>query len=203
MTPDSSHALTASLRQWMAGDRSVESSLLDTVYPLLRAVAQRQLGGHGRITLQATELAHEAFLKLREQSRVTVADRQHFLAFAARVMRNLVVDHVRARAASKRGGDLSIVGLESAGDLPSFGADSMIDWLAIDHALRGLERESPAHARLAELRYFLGLSVDQCAEQLQVTPVMAQRMWRFARAWLAASLTGAGPAPPGAPGSRQ
>lgn len=180
----------------MAGDRTVEASLLDTVYPLLRAIAQRQLGGHGRITLQATELAHEAFLKLREQSRVSVEDRQHFLAFAARVMRNLLIDHVRARAADKRGGQVSIVGLEGAGDLPSVGAvDAMIDWLAIDHALRGLERESPAHARLAELRYFLGLSVDQCAEQLAVSPATAQRMWRFARAWLAAALTGTTAAP--------
>lgn len=190
MTADASHALTAALRQWMSGDHSVEASLLDTVYPLLRAIAQRQLGAHGRITLQATELAHEAFLRLREQSRVAVEDRQHFMAFAARVMRNLVIDHVRSRGASKRGGDLAIVGLDSAGELAGAGADSIIDWLAIDHALRGLEHESPTHARLAELRYFLGLSVEQCAEHLGVSTPTAQRMWRFARAWLAAALTG-------------
>ncbi len=184
-------SLTSSLQQWMAGDHSVESELLATVYPWLRAVAQRQLNGGGRITLQATELAHEAFLRLRQESRVTVEDRQHFLNFAARVMRNLVVDHVRERAASKRGGDVLIIGIDQAADLPSGGPDRMVDWLAIDHALRDLEQESREHARLAEMRYFLGMTIEQCAQELGISEAMVQQRWRFARAFLAVRLVSA------------
>jgi RNA polymerase sigma factor (TIGR02999 family) len=189
VTPDvPAQALTASLRQWMSGDHSGEATLLATIYPLLRAIAQRQLSVNGRITLQATELAHEAFLRLRERSQLAVEDRKHFLAFAARVMRNLIIDHLRERSASKRGGEVLIVGMEQIGDLPTGGVDPLINWLAIDHALRGLERESMEHARLAEMRYFLGLSVEQCAEELGVSAPTVHRMWRFARAWLAAHL---------------
>lgn len=193
MNADStSSSVTTSLRRWMAGDRSVEPELLATVYPWLRAVAQQQLNGGGRITLQATELAHEAFLRLREESRVAVEDRQHFLGFAARVMRNLIVDHVRERAASKRGGDIVIVGIDQIPELPSMGPDRMIDWMAIDQALRELERESPVHARLAELRYFLGMTIEQCAEELGLTVPVIQHRWRFARAFLAVRLSGSG-----------
>ncbi|MCU0755912.1 MAG: ECF-type sigma factor [Xanthomonadales bacterium] len=191
MNPDSPKgSLTGSLRRWMAGDHSAEAELLDTVYPWLRAVAQRQLRSGGRITLQATELAHEAFLRLREESRIAVEDRQHFLSFAARVMRNLVIDHIRERSTSKRGGDVVIIGLHQADDLPQGGLDRMADWLAIDHALRDLEQESREHAQLAEMRYFLGMTIEQCAEELGITAAMVQLRWRFARAFLATRLSG-------------
>lgn len=182
----------------MAGDRSVEAALVGTVYPWLRAVAQRQLRDGGRITLQATELANEAFLRLRRESRVEVEDRRHFLSLAAKVMRNLIIDHLRRRAADKRGGAIFVVGLEQAGDLPSVGTDALVDWLAIDHALRDLEQESIEHARLAEMRYFLGMSIDQCAEELGITRSAVQQRWRFARAFLGARL-GAVRVDPGPP----
>jgi RNA polymerase sigma factor (TIGR02999 family) len=179
-------SITESLSRWTAGDRSVEAELMAHVYPVLRRVAQRQLNQSGPLTLQATELANEAFIKLRQANAIEVESRDQFTGLAARVVRNLIIDRIRENHAQKRGGEFERVDIEELHQLPGqMDRNSQIDWLALDAALQDLEREEPKHARLVELRYFLGMSIEQAAVQLGVSVPTANRLWRFARAYLA------------------
>lgn len=179
-------SITESLARWASGDRSVETELMQHVYPVLRRIAQRQLGQSGPITLQATELANEAFIRLRNSSKLEMGSREQFAGLAARVLRNLIIDRVREASAQKRGGDFDRVDVSEIEQLPAQSErGSEVDWLALDAALQRLESEEPRHARLVELRYFLGMSIEQAAAELEVSVATANRMWRFARAFLA------------------
>jgi RNA polymerase sigma factor (TIGR02999 family) len=177
--------LTQSLLRWNAGDLSVEKDLMKTIYPILRSLAQEQLSRSGPITMQATELANEAFIKLRLNGAEYINTQYQFMSFIARVLRNLIVDHVRLRTANKRGGNLERVQIAELMNLPSEeGVMSEIDWIALDAALVALEQEDAMYARLVELRYFLGYSIEQSAAQLDVSIATANRMWRFSRVFL-------------------
>jgi RNA polymerase sigma factor (TIGR02999 family) len=177
--------LTQSLLRWNAGDLSVEKELMKTIYPILRSLAQDQLSRSGPITMQATELANEAFIKLRLNGAEYINTQHQFMSFIARVLRNLIVDHVRLRTANKRGGNLERVQIAELMNLPSEeGVMSEIDWIALDAALVALEQEDAMYARLVELRYFLGYSIEQSAAQLDVSIATANRMWRFSRVFL-------------------
>lgn len=179
-------SITESLARWATGDRSVENELMQHVYPVLRRIAQRQLGQNGPITLQATELANEAFIRLRNSSSIEVGSREQFAGLAARVVRNLIIDRVRESSAQKRGGEFDRVDVAELEHLPALAdRSSELDWLALDAALQLLEQEEPKHARLVELRYFLGMNIEQSAAELGVSMATANRMWRFARAFLA------------------
>jgi RNA polymerase sigma factor (TIGR02999 family) len=159
--------------------------LLEAVYDQLRAIAQQRMsaegGGH---TLQATALVHEAFLRIGQGRRVPFTDRAHFFAAAAEAMRRILIDHARAKAAAKRGGGgpggrvpLSVVDL--AGD------SDPAEILALDRALERLEREEPEVAAVVRLRFFAGLSGDETAGTLAISPRQVDRLWAYARAWLA------------------
>jgi RNA polymerase sigma factor (TIGR02999 family) len=178
--------LTQSFAKWNAGDLSVEPELMQTIYPILRALAQDELSNNSRVTMQATELAHEAFIKLRSGD-YAVENKFQFMGFMAHMLRNLIVDHLRQRGRMKRGGRVQFVRFEEAkledADPNEYDFKD-VDWIALDAALSKLEQQEPNYARLVELRYFLGYGIEQSALQLGVSTATANRMWRFSRAFL-------------------
>jgi len=180
--------VTALLDDWSRGDRQALDRLLPLVYRELRGIAARQLrherNGH---TLQPTALVHEAYLRLVEQRNVDWQSRAHFYGVAALVMRRILVDHARRQAAAKRGDNLRRVPLEAVID-GSTGAE--IPVLALDQALSRLEQVDHALARIVELRAFGGLTIDEAAHVLNVSPSTVKRDWRTAKAWLTRELGG-------------
>jgi RNA polymerase sigma factor (TIGR02999 family) len=174
--------VTTLLRQWKGGDDSALDRLLPLVYAELRRIAARHLrrerAGH---SLQPTGLVHEAYLRLVASPGPEWQDRAHFFGVSARLMRQILVDHARARGAAKRGGAARRVTL-TEGVEPAVVRD--LDLLALDEALRRLEAMDPVQGRVVELRYFAGLSIEETAEVLGKSPATVNREWRMARAWL-------------------
>lgn len=176
-----------------AGDSSATDELYPAVYDQLRAIA----GGYFRNqrpdqTLQATALVHEAYLKLIDQSSADWKDRTHFFAVAAQAMRQILIDHARARGAVKRGKGWSRVSIRRAeSDLASEGDTTLDDVLWLDEALNELADFAPRQAQIIELRFFAGLSVDEVAEAIGVSPRTVDLDWKLARAWLARRSAGA------------
>ena len=183
--------VTHVLRQVSSGDQAAAGDLLPLVYDQLRALAQQRMmherPGH---TLQATALVHEAFLKLVGPRAIPWAGQAHFYAAAAEAMRRILVDHARTRHRGKRGGKGSRV-LLNVLDLAE--AQNSEEILALDEALCRLEQQEPAVSEVVRLRFFAGLSVDQTAESLGVSPRSVDRRWKFARAWLFRELHPDGP----------
>lgn len=179
--------LTELLRQASDGDGAAVDALLPHVYQELRRLAggymRREREGH---TLEATGLVHEAYLKLVDQSRVEWQNRSHFFGIAATAMRRILVDHARTRQADKRGGGVEHVDIHD--DIIS--SDERGDELiAVDEALNRLAAWDPAKSRVIELRFFGGLSIEECADVMQVSVATVNRHWRMAKAWLHGELT--------------
>lgn len=179
-----SQELTDLLQRWRAGDKTAERQAFDEIYPILRALARKQLAQPGAYTLQPTDLAHEAYLKLAEQQRMEWQDRGHFLAIAARIVRRVVVDYLRERQALKRGSGEPKLSLDMLSDSDAPAAADSFDWLRLDKILEELEFFDPDGARLVELRYFTGLSVPAIAKAQEVSESTIARQWRATRAWL-------------------
>ncbi|MBK8913337.1 MAG: sigma-70 family RNA polymerase sigma factor [Phycisphaerales bacterium] len=167
-----------------AGDGSAAGHLFEIVYEQLRGIAgsyfRHQRSDH---TLQPTALVHEAYVKLIGGEEVQPRDRGHFFALAARVMRQILVDHARARGREKRGGDGSWQRLTLDG-IALDDPQRPLDLLALEEALTRLAALNESHARLVELRFFGGLEEDEAAEVLGISRATASRAWRFVRAWL-------------------
>lgn len=182
--------LTNLLNRWRAGDRSIEPQVMDAIYPFLRAFAHRQVAGNRGFTLQPTELAHEAYIRLAGQTVTDWQSRGHFFAIAARIVRRVVIDYLRERGAEKRGRHEVTVSIDllEEGDLPI--AESGVDWLGIDAVLTELERVDASSVRIIELRYFAGLSLEDTAAATGVSRATLVRQWRTARAWLHGRLEG-------------
>jgi RNA polymerase sigma factor (TIGR02999 family) len=176
------HDVTTLLGEWSRGNRGALEQLLPMVYAELRRMAARQLRrerpGH---TLQPTALVHEVYLRLVDQRRVDWHNRAHFFGVAAQVMRRILVDHARRQSAGKRGDGVPGVALEVARSAP---APNDIPVLALDHALGRLEAIDADLAKIVELRAFGGLTIEEAAHVLDVSPSTAKRDWRAARAWL-------------------
>ena len=172
---DITHLLIA-VREGQAGARD---RLLPQVYDQLRAIARHRIGPG--VTLSATELVHEAYLKLFDQTRLSLGDRKHFFAVAAMAMRQIVVDHARRRLSQKRGGGLRRIDLDAV-DLAV--EDRVAEIVSIDDALRRLAELDERLARVVEMRFFGGLTVEETAEALDVDPRTVKRDWRKARALL-------------------
>jgi RNA polymerase sigma factor (TIGR02999 family) len=174
--------VTALLGDWSRGDRTAFNQLLPLVYAELRRVAARQLR-HERAdhTLQPTALVHEVFIRLVDQRNVDWQNRAHFFGVAAQVMRRILVDHARRHDAGKRGDGVRAVSLDEAKDVAA--ADEM-PILALDQALDRLEKIDGGLAKIVELRAFGGLTIDEAAHVLSVSPSTAKREWRTAKAWL-------------------
>lgn len=176
--------ITGLLERWRGGDEQAFERLLPVVYRQLRVLAYRQFqqesAGH---TLQPTELVHEAYLKLLGQDPGRVENRTHFFALAAKAMRQVLVDYARRKTAEKRAGDRRRVTLTDALGTPAETGPT-VDALALDEALGRLGEIRPRAAQVVELRYFGGLTLDQTAEVLSVTPKTVSRDWNTARLWL-------------------
>lgn len=178
-----SNDVTRLLLRWSQGDRSALDQLLPLVYAELRGMAARHLrrerDGH---TLEPTALVHEVFLRLVDQQEANWHNRAQFLGVAAQLMRRILVDYARARHAAKRGGAMTLVSLEQAGEVAE--PQAVADVLAVDEALERLAAHDPDQSRIVELRFFAGLTVEEVAHLLQRSERTVKREWRLARAWL-------------------
>lgn len=170
------------LEAWNRGDGQAVDELLPLVYSELRALAGRYFRSErADHTLQPTALVHEAWLRLKGAAGYTLQDRAHFIGLAASAMRQILVDHARAHRAGKRGGGQARVVLDEAF---AFSDRGDLDLVALDEALQALGSLEPRQARIVELRFFAGLTVEETAEALGLSPATVKRDWTFARAWL-------------------
>lgn len=193
--------VTRLLLQWRAGDEAALAALFPIVYDELRALAQRHLRRErGEHTLQRTALVHEAFLRLADQNQVDWQSRAQFFGIASQMMRRILVDHARKSAAAKRGGGarpLDIDAVLGAGDDADGDTgvprepphEAGVDFEAIHAALERLEALDARQGKLVELRFFGGLSIQEAAGVIGVSPATAKREWAVARAWLQRELT--------------
>lgn len=163
--------------------------LVDDAYAELRRVADRYVRRERAQTVQATELVHEAYLRLAKDAPARWENRAHFIAIAAIAMRRLLVERARRRGAAKRGGVQVQVTLDES--LLATDAAAAIDLVALDRALTRLAQVDATLARVVELRYFGGLSVDETAQAMGISPATVKRHWALARAWLLRDLEGA------------
>ena len=183
-----SYEVTGLLRQWSAGDERARDRLIPLLYDRLRELAHQQLGGAPLDnSLNTTELVHEAYIRLVDAPRVDLPDRAHFLALASEIMRNLLVDRARARLAAKRGGGVIPLDLD---DFDWISDENLENVAVLDDALKRLERLSPRQGQLVQHRYFGGLTLEESAVAMGVSPATAKRELRAARAWLALDLNG-------------
>lgn len=170
------------LKDWSGGNRASGDVLLALVYDELRRIARQYLRKErADHTLQPTALVHEAYLKLVDLSEVSWQNRAHFFAVASNVMRHILVDHARARATDKRGGEAQRIALEDAENLSD---DADIDLLALDEALKQLATFDEQQSRIVELRFFGGLTIEETAHVLEISPATVKREWTLAKAWL-------------------
>jgi len=183
-----SHEITEILMAAREAPERAADRLLPLIYDQLKALAQRHLGrenpGH---TLQATALVHEAYVHLVDQTRATFRDRHHFFAVAATAMRRILVDHARTKGRTKRGGDRKRIELDMVVDLA---ADTGIDLPSLDAALERLNQVDERKAKLVDLRFFAGLTIEEAAEVLELSPATAKRDWIVAKGILYRELTG-------------
>lgn len=184
MSPNqSNHDVTGLLQRWQAGDADALERLLPLVYDELRRVARARLReeqpGH---TLQATALVHEAYLRLVGGRPPTPQNRTHLFGVAARLMREILVDHARRKAAGKRGGGAAtLIELDQSVAAPEIGT---LDLLALDEALTELHALDERLCRVVEMKFFAGLNIDETAQALRVSTATVERDWTVAKAWL-------------------
>jgi RNA polymerase sigma factor (TIGR02999 family) len=187
--PVSTRHVTRLLIDWRQGNQAALDELLPLVYNELRHLAQARLRqepqGH---TLQATALVHEAYVRLVDLDRLTLSDRAHFFAMAARVMRQVLVDHARRKRSDKRGGGatrITLIGVSAAAP-----GHSDVDVIDLDSALEELAALDERMARVVEMKFFVGMTLDETAEALQVSHATIERDWAMAKAWLFRRLAG-------------
>jgi RNA polymerase sigma factor (TIGR02999 family) len=186
-------AVTTLLLRWRQGDKAALDDVVPIVYDELRRVARARLKGQHTNSLQTTALVHEVYLRLVNRDCTTIHDRTHFFALAARLMRQILVDHSRRRLADKRGGGATIVSLD---DVTPAARTSEVDVLALDEALEQLNSFDEQLCRVVELKFFAGLNIDEAAEALDVSTATVERNWALAKAWLHQRLSlAADPAP--------
>jgi RNA polymerase sigma-70 factor (ECF subfamily) len=189
--------ITLLLRAWSAGDRSAEAEVLPLVYEELRKIARTGLNGDaGSITLQATDIVNEAYLRLAQQRETDWQDRQHFFAVTTTVVRRILLDAARKRLADKRDKRREAISLDADPEAPlplqAMTESRAAELIDLDSALDALSAVYPRQARLVELRYFSGLSVEETAEYLDVSAATAKRDWVMAKAWLYRRLSDTG-----------
>jgi RNA polymerase sigma factor (TIGR02999 family) len=179
--PSAEHDVTALLQQWSDGDQSALDELLPIIYDELRRLAHAYLR-HERSeqTLQTTALVHETYLRLVRQRSVNWKNRSHFFGIAAQAMRRILIDAARRRVADKRGGGATFVFDDDRP--PTIRLDERL--VALDNALKELEKIDPDQSRIVELRYFGGMTIEETAEAMRLSPATIKREWSTARAWL-------------------
>jgi RNA polymerase sigma factor (TIGR02999 family) len=179
---DKPQEISVILKDWSGGNRASADVLLTLVYDELRKIAGKYLrkerSGH---TLQPTALVHEAYMKMIDISDINWQDRAHFFAVSANVMRHILVDPARAKLADKRGGDSERIALEDAISLSN---EPNVDLLAVDEALNELAGFDEQQSRIVELRFFGGLTIEETAHVVGISPATVKREWTMAKAWL-------------------
>jgi RNA polymerase sigma-70 factor, ECF subfamily len=188
----SSQEITQWLIAWSNGDQNALNQLIPLVHKELRRLAKHYIRQERRrarrgITMQTTVLVNEAYLRLIDAGNVEWQNRTHFFAIAAQLMRRILVDYARSRSYLKRGGGLQQISLDEAAD---FSKERAPDLVALDEALEALAKIDERKSRLVELRFFGGLSVEEAAEVLRVSPTTVMRDWRLAKSWLFHELSG-------------
>jgi RNA polymerase sigma factor (TIGR02999 family) len=174
--------VTSLLLDWSHGDKAALERLTPLVYDELKRLAKRYLRKErSEHTLQSTALANEAFVRLIDQKQVEWQSRAHFFGVAAQMIRRILVDHARARRTSKRGGGLLQLSLDEALGIPD---GRSVELIALDEALDQLSRLDEKQGRVVELRFFVGLSIEETAEVIGVSPTTVKREWISAKAWL-------------------
>jgi RNA polymerase sigma factor (TIGR02999 family) len=182
LRPAPSNQITELLARWSEGEIAAREKLVPLVYEELRRLARHCLGGERPDhTLQSAALVHEAYLRLVGHTSVHWDDHVHFFAVAAQLMRRILVDHARKKGAGKRGGDRITMTLNE--ELAPT-KERYLDVVALDDALSELSRMNPKHGRIVELRFFAGLSIEETAQAMGISPATVKRDWAAARAWL-------------------
>src|SRR5579884_3841328 len=180
--PDEYRDVTRLLGEWQNGDQSALDRLMPLVYNELRRIAAHYLhserSGH---TLQTTALVHEAYIRLVDENRIEWKSRTHFFGVAATLIRNILIDYARAQKAAKRGAGAAKLSIEEAFAVR---VDSQADILAVDDALDALHKIDPQQARIVELRFFAGLTIEETAEALNISPSTVKRDWILAKTWI-------------------
>jgi len=178
----SPNAVTELLVRWNEGDLASRDALIPLVYDELRRIAQKHLAGQrSDHTLQATALVHEAYMRLVNRKAVNWQGRTHFFALSAQMMRQILVDHARMRKASKRGGGAVTLVLEEA---VGYAKGASLDLIELDNAMKRLASLDPRQCQIVELRFFGGLSIEEAARVVDISPATAKREWATARVWL-------------------
>lgn len=190
--PDLPPEISELLIRWETGDKEALRVLFPLIYKDLRRLAHhhmhQQRPDH---TLQPTALVHEAYMRLENQRPAHFQNRNHFVAVCALLMRQILAEYERARRAAKRGGGVGNVTLEDAHGLVR---GRGVDLIALDDALNGLSRLDPAQSRVVELRFFGGLSIEETAVEMGISPATVKRLWSTARVWLYREMSGEPPA---------
>ncbi len=187
MAIPSTQEVTEMLLAWNRGEAGALEQLTPLVYAELRRIAHRHMAGqHPGHTLQTTALVHEAYLRLIDCQQVGWQDRNHFFSLSSRLMRRILVEFARSRQRLKRGGQAVKVSLNDG----IISTDQGVDLVALDDALKNLAAMDPRKCQVVELRFFGGLSVQETAEELQVSPETIHRDWKMAKMWLLRELAG-------------
>jgi RNA polymerase sigma factor (TIGR02999 family) len=182
--PPGDPEVTSLLVEWRLGDQAALDRLIPIVYQELRRVANARLRSESaQHTLQTTALVHEAYLRLVGLDRMTLENRTHFFAMAARLMRQILVDHARRKHAEKRGGGVTVLTLDDT-EADAGHSENIVDVLALDEALAGLAALDERLGRVVELRYFAGLSIAETSAALAGSSATVERDWTVAKAWL-------------------
>jgi RNA polymerase sigma-70 factor (ECF subfamily) len=178
----SSQPVTELLARWKSGDVSARDALVPLVYDELRRIARRCMSNQSSSnTLQPTALVHEAYLRLARHDSMDWQDRAHFFALAAQMMRQILVDHARKQAAAKRGGNALTVVVDEGS---AISRERNLDLIALDDAMKRLASLDPRQCQIVELRFFGGLSIEETAQTVNISPATTKREWATARLWL-------------------
>jgi RNA polymerase sigma factor (TIGR02999 family) len=189
MSPISSYPVTELLSRWSEGDLAARDALVPLIYDELRRIARRCLAAKGSDhTLQPTALVHEAYMRLIRRDSVNCTDRVHFFAMAAKIMRQILIDYARKTAAAKRGGNAVTVMLDEAPEAADHTQKNSLDVIALDDAMMQLALFDPRQCRIVELRFFGGLSIEETAQVVEISPATVKREWATARLWLHRSI---------------
>ena len=183
--------ITLLLKAWGSGEDAALDRLIPLVYRELKRMARRHMRRSESGTIQTTALVNEAYLRLVDLNSVEWQHRAHFYAVSARIMRGILVDAARARQSQKRGGQLKRLEADSGFNLdqiPDVGSDRAAEMLALNDALDVLAKMDPRQAQVVEMRFFGGLSVEETAEVLKISPQSVLRDWKLAKAWLGREL---------------
>jgi RNA polymerase sigma factor (TIGR02999 family) len=190
MSNEINNNLTVLLNRWTNGDKSIETSLINEIYPMLHEITQKQLNRHSyNHTFETTDVVHEAFIKLKNQNAIDWKNRNQFFAISAQIIRRLLIDDYRSKKSKKRGKMLDKLTIDGLSSIIIGEIDIDFDLLEFDNLLTKLGQLDKQAAKVVELRFYVGLTNEETAEICDVTLSNVKSNWNFARSWLLNQLT--------------